>query len=154
MSEINDTLSNQNYITRDEFAQRLDTSVEALTDLIRDQTRSQAREMSELRTDLKASGRPQWQPLSLAFTIFSVVLGALWGVQSNGDAKIDAVLHENRRLHDDHQRVAQQEIQRRLEVVEAWTNTHDKEVSHINSRQDEAQRWHEKELNRMEREGL
>jgi len=119
----------EHFITRDEFA----STVESLGELIRDQTRSQTRAMSELRADLKAgavearqASRPQWQPVSLAFTVFSVVLGALYGVHNNGEAKVDTLRSQ---IHAEHLE--------RLEIVEAWQPGHDHEVRGRNATQDE-----------------
>jgi len=109
------------YITRDEFA----STVESLGELIRDQTRSQGRAMTELRREISNSSRPQWQPLSLAFTVFSVVLSALYGVHLNGEGRVEAL---QARLQEEHLE--------RLAVVESWQPVHDHEVRSINAQQD------------------
>lgn len=69
-------------VTRHEF--------EGVLELIRDGQKKTAREIDGLRDDIKSlatsSGRPQWQALTLSFTVFAAFMATIVGVWSSGQA--------------------------------------------------------------------
>ncbi len=143
--ERQDTGTMGHFITREEFA----TTVERLAEMISDQTKAQAHAMAELRADLKIVGRPQWQALTFAFGVFSLVLTALWAVYSTGESSRRALLQENISLRTTSNEVQHVDMGRRIADLEAWHTEHGERVRALDAEQDEQINGLTREVDRL-----